>query len=335
VGLDRNEVMKQAMETVDCILCGKDETCLAYTTRDRLAVAPTDGGTLSADPFSIVRCQRCGLLFLNPRPTQEEMGRYYPYSKYTDQFAPAIEDDPSFVRRLNRLYHMERICRAVERVKREGRLLDVGCATGNFLERMRRRGNWRVQGVEINEEAARYARDRFGLDVFGGELGAAGYADRSFDVVTLWNVLEHLHSPLDTLSEVRRLLKDDGVLILTVPNGASLDARIFGDCWIGLDPPRHLYTFSPATVRSTLSRAGLQAGEIRFMTGSYHSFTSSLCLAVSNSSLSERSQAILNRMILSIPFHVLLLPYLRVTEWLKRGAILTVYARQAQQPGAR
>jgi SAM-dependent methyltransferase len=314
------------METVDCGLCGESDIRLAFTGKDRLAV--------TADPFCIVRCQRCGLLFLNPRPTLAEMGRYYPYSQYKDEFTPAIEDEPSIVSRLNRLYHMDRICRAVERVKREGQLLDVGCATGNFLDRMRRRGNWRVYGVEITEEAARYAQERFGLEVFRGELGAAGYPDRSFDVVTLWNVLEHLHSPLDTLGKIRRLLKEDGVLILSVPNGESLDARIFGGCWIGLDPPRHLYTFSPTTLRRALSRAGLEASEMRFITGSYHSFTTSLCLAVSNSSLPENLRAILNRIILSLPTHVLLLPYLRATEWLKRGAVLTVYARKMQQPGA-
>lgn len=314
------------METANCILCGESETRLAFTGKDRLEV--------TADPFSIVRCQRCGLLFLNPRPTREEMGRYYPYSKYKDEFTPAIEDDPSVVSRLNRLYHIERICRSVEWVKREGQLLDVGCATGNFLERVRRRGNWRVYGVEVNEEAARYAQNRFGLDVFIGELGAAGYPDHSFDVVTLWNVLEHLHSPLDTLREIRRLLRDDGALILSVPNVESLDARLFGDCWIGLDPPRHLYAFSPKTLRSVLSKAGLETIGMRFITGSYHSCTTSLRLAVSNSSLPESSRAILQRIILSLPTHVLLLPYLRATQWLKWGAIMTVYARNTPQPGA-
>jgi 2-polyprenyl-3-methyl-5-hydroxy-6-metoxy-1,4-benzoquinol methylase len=314
------------MESVDCILCGKSETRLAFTGKDRLGV--------TAEPFSIVQCQRCGLLFLNPRPTQEEMGRYYPYSQYKDEFTPAIEDEPSVVSRLNRLYHMERICRTVERVQREGQLLDVGCATGNFLERMRRRGNWRVCGVEVNEEAARYARDRFGLDVFSGELGAAGYAEHSFDVVTLWNVLEHLHSPVETLREIGQLLKEDGVLILSVPNADSLDARTFGDRWIGLDPPRHLYDLSSKTLEQLLSKAGLQAIETRFITGSYHSFTASLRLAVSRSALPGTGKAILERITVSLPVHVLLLPYLRATEWLRRGAILTVYARKTPRPGA-
>ena len=314
------------METVNCILCGKSETRLVFAGKDRLAV--------TADPFAIVLCQRCGLLFLNPRPTREEMGRYYPYSQYKDEFTPAIEDEPSVVTRLNRRYHMERICRAVERVKQEGQLLDVGCATGNFLDRMRRRGNWRVWGVEVNAEAARYAQDRFGLDVFGGELGAAGYPAHSFDIVTLWNVIEHLHSPIDTLREVAQLLKDDGVLILSVPNVRSLDARIFGDRWIGLDPPRHLYAFSPQTLNQLLSKAGLEAVETRFITGSYHSFVTSLRLVVSNSAMPGTGRAILERIAVALPTHVLLLPYLRATEWLRRGAILTVYARKALRAGA-
>jgi SAM-dependent methyltransferase len=167
-----------------------------------------------------------------------------------------------------------------------------------------------------------------------GELGAASYPDGSFDVVTLWNVMEHLHSPLDTLREIRRLLKDDGVLILSVPNVESLDARIFGDCWIGLDPPRHLYGFAGKTVSQLLSKAGLEAIETRFIAGSYHSFTASLRLAVSNRSWPGRGRAILERIALSLPTHVLLLPYLRSTEWFRRGAILTVYARKTPQAGA-
>lgn len=314
------------METISCILCGQSETRLAFRGKDRLGV--TD------ETFSIVQCQGCGLLYLNPRPTREEMGQYYPYSQYKDEFTPAIEDEPSVVSRLNRLYHMERLCRAVERVKQEGQLLDVGCATGNFLDRMRRRGGWRVYGVEVHEEAARYAQERFGLEVFQGELEGARYAARSFDVVTLWNVLEHLHSPLDTLGEIRRLLKDDGVLILTVPNVESLDARLFGECWIGLDPPRHLYGFSARTLDRLLRKAGLATHETRFITGSYHSFTASLRLAVSKRSWPGQWRAIVERMVISLPAHGLLLPYLRVTEWCRRGAILTVYARPAPRPGA-
>jgi len=309
------------METASCILCGGSETRLAYTGKDRLEV--------TSEPFSIVRCQRCGLLFLNPRPTKEEIGHYYPYSEYKDEFAPAIGNELSLLCRLNRLYHIEKVCRSVEWVKGEGRLLDVGCATGNFLDRMRKRGNWQVWGVEINEEAARYAQERFGLAIFIGELWEASYPASWFDVVTLWDVLEHLHDPLDTLKEIGRVLKDDGVLILSVPNSDSFDARLFGDCWIGLDPPRHLYTFSTKTLKRLLTEAGFGATETRFIIGSYHSFTASLDLVVSNSSLAQNRKAVLQRIIASVPIHLLSLPYLRATQWLGRGAISTVYARKA------
>jgi len=314
------------METAGCILCGDSETRLAYTGKDRLGV--------TSEPFSIVCCQRCGLLFLNPRPTKEEMGRYYPYNEYKDEFALALDDEPSLLRRLNRLYHTEKMCRSVERVKREGRLLDVGCATGNFLDRMRRRGNWQVRGVEINEEAARYARERFGLNIFAGELCEANYPASWFDVVTLWDVLEHLHDPLDTLKEINQVLKDDGILILSVPNSDSFDAKMFRGCWIGLDPPRHLYTFSIETLKWLLAKAGLEAIETRFIIGSYHSFTTSLGLVVANGSLAQSRKAILQRIIASMPIHILLLPYLRATEWLGRGAILTMYIQKALGLGA-
>ncbi len=310
------------METVGCLFEHKDTQEPAYVVGDRLG----DG----SDAFQIMRCRECGLLFLNPRPTLAEIGRYYCYGAYRQEFAPAVEDEPSWLRRWNRRYSLNKLCRFVEKVKPEGgRLLDVGCGTGNFLAQMQKRGAWEVYGLDTSQKAVEYAKRRLQLPVFCGVLENANHSSASFDAVTLWNVLEHLHNPLQTLSEVRRILRPDGVLALSVPNGGCLDACLFGSHWIGLDPPRHLYTFTRKTLAQLLERTGFRLFEVRYITGSYHSFVTSVQLCIQNSRLipNETMRRALCRLVSSLPVHMLILPYLRATEIVGRGAILCALAR--------
>ena len=310
------------METVGCLFEHKDAPVPAYVIGDRLG----DG----SDAFQIVRCQECGLLFLNPRPTLAEIDRYYCYEAYRQEFALAIEDEPSWLCRWNRRYSLNKLCRFIDKAKPGGgRLLDVGCGTGSFLAQMQERGSWEVYGLDLSRKAVEYAKRRLQLPVFHGVLEDADYSSASFDVVTLWNVLEHLHDPLQTLREVRRILRPHGVLAFSVPNGGSLDARLFGSHWIGLDPPRHLYTFARKTLAQLLERAGFRLFEVRYITGSYHSFTASVQLCIQNSRLIRNAtmRQGLCRLVSSWPVHMLILPYLRATETVGRGAILCVLAK--------
>jgi len=309
------------METTECLFGHQGHSTLAFLGKDRL--------NQSQITFYIVRCSECGLIFLSPRPTLAEIARYYPYSEYRCEFSPAIEDEPSRLRRFNRRYSLNKPCRFIEGVKLGGQLLDVGCGTGNFLAQMRERGGWKVYGLDISSEAVEYARRRFDLDVFHGALEDAGYPSAFFDVVTLWNVLEHLHDPRATLKEVRRVLRADGILALSVPNGDSLDARLFGRYWIGLDPPRHLYTFTRQTLQRLLVQTGFKVLEVRHITGSYHSLVSSTELCIQASGLSPGVKGFLSRLPPSWPVHILVIPYLRVTEWVGRGAIFSVLAKAA------
>jgi SAM-dependent methyltransferase len=166
--------------------------------------------------------------------------------------------------------------RFVSRHRPGGRLLDVGCATGLFLRAMRASGVWTVQGVEVDPQAASIARDRYHLDVYTGTLEQAALPGEAFDAITLWDVLEHLHDPAASLGELHRLLKPGGVLVVRVPNGASWDARLFGQYWAGLEPPRHLYVFTAVTLRQFIERAGLAVVEFSSASAAYITFLLSL-----------------------------------------------------------
>jgi SAM-dependent methyltransferase len=144
----------------------------------------------------------------------------------------------------------------------EGRLLDFGCGGGSFLARMHRQG-WQVTGLDISTTAVQRVRGELGLRVFVGSLPHPELRPASFDVITMWHSLEHVHEPLEVLREAHRLLVPGGRLVIAVPNIDSLPFRWFGAAWYGLDLPRHLTHFAPWTLQVMLERVGFRVGQIR------------------------------------------------------------------------
>jgi SAM-dependent methyltransferase len=204
---------------------------------------------------TLLRCTTCNLLRLHPPPTDAELA-----VAYSDSYAPHTRPGLSgkakgwleqrSVRQLWRLLGPPR------------RVLDVGCATGDLLLSIRREGNANVIGVEPGERAAAVARER-GLDVRLGMLEDAAFCDASFDTVILSHTLEHVRDPLATLREIGRVLTPGGALILWLPNADSIEARVLGRRWIGYDPPRHLTTFSIATLTRALEENGFRVTQVR------------------------------------------------------------------------
>ncbi len=246
-------------EITSCLLCGSADHTSLHDTRDRLCGVPGE--------FRLVRCARCGLVYLSPRPLPTEMGRYYPEA-YEPFISQKLSDMPSLLR-LSVRYGLRKRRRLVLRYRRAGRLLDVGCATGMFLAEMRGFPGWEVAGVEPSESAADFARRNYGIAVHHGDLASACFPDSQFDVVTLWDVFEHLYDPLAMLVEIRRILAPDGVLILRTPSLDSWDARVFGPYWAGLDSPRHLAIFSRQTALRILQKAGFVLRRFHTGSGSY------------------------------------------------------------------
>jgi len=235
------------MESVACSCCGSLDAEVVFVGRDLLHGLPGD--------FPVRHCRDCGAFYLSPRPTQGEIAYYYP-EDYAPHNIAAVADHRTAWARWNLQYAMNKRLRAVSPYVREpGRVLDLGCATGNFLDNMRRLG-WKPFGVEPNQSAAAYARERFGLEIFCGELEQAGYPEGLFDLVTLWDVLEHLHNPHRTLMEVARVTKAGGMLAINVPNPDGIEARLFGPYWAGWDVPRHLMVFPRPTLLRMLATLG-------------------------------------------------------------------------------
>lgn len=255
------------MEETNCNLCGANDTELVYVEKDRLLKLPGS--------FRLVRCRQCGLLYINPRPTPEEIKYYYPEEYGPYNVTP--EDEPSWIKRLDHQYgYWKRARLAKAACPQGGRILDVGCAMGNFLHMMTRLGSWKAYGLDISPEATEYARERYGVETFTGELLDAGYPNSYFDVVTMWDVMEHVHDPTSTLTEVHRILKPGGLTIIRVPNVSTWDARLFGPYWVGYDAPRHLFVFSHETLRHLLQKTGFRVDKMRSLILGYPPFALSV-----------------------------------------------------------
>jgi SAM-dependent methyltransferase len=256
------------MESISCNLCGSDERDTLYSLPDYLLEKQNNLTVL-------VKCNQCGLIYQNPRPTINEIGVHYP-QEY-DSYHPvpnSVKDSRLMSKAIQ--YGINKRCRIVNENCEGGSILDIGCATGEFLNGMRQYPTWNIYGVEISPFASQIARERFNLEIFTGTLEQATYPDEFFDAVTLWDVFEHLHDPARTLMEIHRILKPKGILVVRVPNIISWDARIFGQYWAGLDAPRHLFVFNPSTLSTLLQKGGFEVKKIGCPIGSYPTFVLSL-----------------------------------------------------------
>ena len=204
---------------------------------------------LPPQSFSLLRCSGCGLVTTTPRLKREELEAYYSREYWGE--APA--DDQHWVRR-------DQAPRTVflERFRRQGRILDVGCGLGLFLLALDP-ARWERYGLEVMPAAYQEAVRRLGAGhVLQEEITSAGFPPQHFDVVTFWDALEHLPNPLAALQEAFRLLRPGGLALLRLPNFASYLARRFGEDWYELAVPYHLYHFTPATLTQRLAAAGFR-----------------------------------------------------------------------------
>jgi SAM-dependent methyltransferase len=223
-----------------CSACGQGEAVHWLRAPDRLHGR--------SQLYTLLRCSQCSLVWLEDPPRLEEMADHYgpDYHRLVQQ---AAESSPGRWRRYAQI---------LGRYKQEGTLLDLGCSSGAFLESLKG-GPWRLYGVELSTDAAEKARARTGAEIFAGDVANAPFRPNTFDAITCFDVLEHMHHPREVLVKVREWLKPGGVFCTFLPNIESAEARIFRSYWGGLEVPRHLYHFSPSSLRTLAESVELKA----------------------------------------------------------------------------
>ncbi len=236
--------MENAHEKINCIVCGSDRANFYASKKG----------------YKVVKCARCGTLFLDPLPKPQEAAAVYGQ----DYFGGAekghgyvdYDTDKEAMRSIfiRHLIHFEKL------LKRPGKMLDVGAATGFFMKIAKSRG-WEVCGVEISSFAAEAGRKN-GLDIITGTLQNIKQADDSFDLVTMWDVIEHMPDPVRDLHRVHSLLKPGGLVAVNTPDSGSFYSHVMGSRWHLFVPPEHIFYFNRKSISKLLQNSGFEVIEI-------------------------------------------------------------------------
>jgi 2-polyprenyl-3-methyl-5-hydroxy-6-metoxy-1,4-benzoquinol methylase len=202
---------------------------------------------ISKNEFIIVECEQCGFRFTNPRPDPNEISRYYDSDEYISHNAQK-QDLLNRVYRRVRAYSIRQKFRLVKKYSAGNSLLDIGCGTGEFIAYCSKHG-FKTTGIEPNENARNFA-----IHVLNQNVNPESFLKESkpasYDIITLWHVLEHIHDLNGRLDTIAELLKPEGTLIIAVPNSNSWDAGYYRDFWAAYDLPRHLYHFTPDSLKN-------------------------------------------------------------------------------------
>lgn len=229
--------------TTVCPLCAAEGQIRFYVARDN---------------WKYYQCHSCGATFLAPLPDATTLRTYYnqAYSVPMERYVRSVHrKGPHLLAELQR------------RVPNRGKLLEIGCSYGCFLEQAQRSG-WEVSGIEIDSRASNYGREKFGLNILCGDLDSELHnLEPPYDAIVTFHVLEHVLEPMTFLNLCRQLLRPNGLLLLKTPNVASWVAKQTKGHWSWLSPPAHIHLFTPTALRRALERAGLRVEQIQTRRG--------------------------------------------------------------------
>lgn len=229
-----------------CPDCNGEKFAAFHTCRDY---------TVSGELFTLARCRQCQMVITQQPPVSEKIGSYYKSENY-------VSHSDTRQGLFFRLYHVARSWmlqskrRLVEKYsgKTSGQLLDWGCGTGYFPATMQQAG-WQVQGIEADDDARNYARQKFSLAVAAPEE-VAQLSGKQYDCISFWHVMEHLHDLQGTIANIERLLAPQGIVVIALPNQQSYDAWYYGRYWAAWDVPRHLWHFAPQNIERLMAANG-------------------------------------------------------------------------------
>lgn len=235
-----------------CPMCENDKLRQIHICKDY---------TTSGEEFGVAECENCKFSFTNPRPKEENIGKYYESEKY-------ISHSNTKKGLVNSLYQAVRKRTLQQKLdlinslnSKPGKLLDVGCGTGHFLATCKNAG-WEVNGIEPGMDHISYPEDI--MKQVQPNLLQTEFSTK-FDVITLWHVLEHIYPLHETMTKLKNLLTENGRLIIAVPNKDSFDCRHYGKYWAAWDVPRHIWHFSPPAMKNLLQNHKLNLVDIKPM----------------------------------------------------------------------
>ncbi|TYA74167.1 class I SAM-dependent methyltransferase [Seonamhaeicola marinus] len=222
--------------------------------------------SVSGEVFELIENPEYGFLETRPQPSKEKLPEYYEsedYISHTDTKRNLFENVYHLVRSFTLNKKVKLINSFIEKPSSEKRLLDIGCGTGDFLHAAQKNG-WIVSGIEPNDDARAIANKKTNNSVFNIEQ-LLEFHEHSYDVITLWHVLEHLPNLEEQVNLLKKLLKPGGRLIIAVPNYKSYDAQLYKEFWAAYDVPRHLWHFNKTSISGLFSKISMNVEKIKPM----------------------------------------------------------------------
>ncbi len=236
----RTDISNGPCGTIVCAICGSTEVVELLAAPDRFH--------WRKEIYQLVRCRKCTCVSLASPPQPEEMGVHYDEDYHNAIVASGGNSNRGRWKNEQAL---------ISRYKQRGAILDVGCSSGGFLSTMKS-NVWKLYGIEMEESTAVKARAATGAQVFVGDAVEAPFPPETFDVVTSFDLLEHMYDPVEFVKKVRTWLKPGGIFVALLPNIDSWEAQLFGSYWYGLELPRHLFHFTPKSLRHLMAAEGFE-----------------------------------------------------------------------------
>lgn len=293
----------------NCPLCNSENISEFLKAKDHLLTGKT---------FPIFKCSLCGFVFTQDIPPTEEIGSYYRSQDY-------ISHSDSRKGLMNKLYHLGRTFmlrkkyRMVKKVAKGNMLLDIGTGTGYFPGFMKKKG-FLVTGVEVDPKAREFAKGEFGVQVHSPDDFIDHKIKGEFDVITLWHVMEHIDNFDLYLDRMLEQLEPGGSLVIALPNCSALDARYYKEFWAGYDVPRHLWHFTPSTLKILAEKHGLEIKMMkRLMLDPFY-----------NSMLSEKYKG--NKLVIILGTVIGKLAYIESLFCLKKSSSIVYFLKRKENP---
>ncbi len=287
--------------------------------------------------YDINRCKDCGFVFVDPLPSKNELNEYY-----NRNFGGVLLETEKDVNR-----KAKEFLKISEKLGLKGRLLEIGCSYGFFLNILKEK-NWDVKGTELAKDSVKFAKEKYRLDVREGSLEELKFKEK-FDVIVMFDVLEHTRNPDEQARIVNNLLNENGIFVLTTPNIRSLDYFLNGKYWDWMIPPAHLNYFSTKTIKRFLKKNGFKVIYLKTSKGDAKNIVYAFLLALlKRIGLKERIREKLTNEkgeidkkskkrvysylymveILTYPFYFILYPFIWIKYRLGFGPSMIVFARK-------
>ncbi len=267
----------------------------------------------------LIECGNCGLCVIDPKPSFTDLHGFY-----KNNYANYSSSKNYITKLLVWLYQKKNAAEVIDLIGKEGKILDVGCADGQYFDLLKNKGNWDLFGTDLSQQAADNAKEK-GYEVYIGELERLDLQENYFNIVRMNHVIEHVIEPKATFDKIKKILKPGGYLILETPNVSCPDFKIFKRYWGALHFPRHIHLFSNSNIEIFIKNSGMVLKKVE-----HTLMTTGWALGIQNILINKYRIKSINGRILIYPFLLIgFIPVLFLQRIFKQSTMVKYVIQKA------